>query len=243
MKTLKEEFDLVSAQILARDKILKGVMIRSNRELKRLSDDRLLQEPAKYLANICVELDTKYDVGITLALNWMLDAYFEMEFERRVRKWLTEIYDALKASGATEKNSVELFKGLAFYVPHNEKMIFVHDWDGSSGYLVVVEKHPGNVYVRRIWNKLRRQYGFLNKLTLAHYRKKDFSQHYSDCRDKGHVFTTKMFGGVDHVIWDIGTPMSWFMAINSVWTELVNVEESSGLSNPKSVENHYRNKI
>ena len=237
-----------------RDKVLEKIMTRSNRELKRLSDDKLLSEPAQYLANICVELDAGYGVGTTLTLNWMLDHYFEMEFERRVRAWLTEIYDALKAGGATEKNPVDLFKGLAFCVPHKEKMIFVHDWDGLSGYLVIVEKpilgysafskeHLGDVYVRRIWKKLGRQYGFLHKLTLAYYRKKDFSPRYCDCRDKGHVFTTKFLVGVDHAIWDINVPMSWFMAINGVWTALVNVEASHGLSDLKSVKKYYERKI
>ena len=241
------EFDL--AEFMAnsdeRGERLKKVMTRSNRELKLLDDDRLLDEPAKYLANICVELDAKFDVGITLSLDWMLNQYFEMEFERRVRVWLTEIYDVLKDGGATKKNPVKLFNGFAFYVPHKEKLVFVHEWDGSCGYLVIVEKsilsseHLGNVFVRMIWNRLGRQYGFIHKPTLAYYRKKDFSTQYGDCRDNGHVFTTKFLQGVDHVIWDINAPMRWFMAINSIWTALINVESSYGMSDPESVKNYY----
>ena len=245
---LEKQLTDLKEHLAGADERLKKVMARSNRELKRLDIEEMLTEPAKYLANICVELDAKYPVGTTLALDWMLDNYFEMEFERRVRPWLPEIYEALKAGGATEKNPVELFKGLAFCVPHEDKMIFVHDWEGLSGYLVIMEKpiiaeqHPGNVYVRKIYKKLGRRYGFLHKLTLAHYRKNDFSSEYRDCRDNGHVFTTKFLQGCDNVIWNVGRPMSWFMAINSVWTALVNVESERGLSEPEEVRDYYKRK-
>ena len=246
---LKKELEEMWRLLDDRDGVLKKVMRRSNRELKRLSADNMLEEPSKYLANICVELDAKYDVGITLALDWMLNNYFEMEFDLRVRRFLPEIYTALKVGNYTEKNPDSHFRGLAFYVPHGEKTIFVHGGGAESWrYLVILDK-LGYVHVRKIWNRLGRNcIGSVDRPTLAFYRKKNFapwdapsraSRFYGDCRDAGHVFTTKFLQGVDHVIWDIGTPMSWFMEVNSTWTELVNIKEGCGLSDPESVQKYY----
>ena len=248
-KELQETLEKLKAQFKKRDAVLDKIMARSDRELKRLSGDELLTEPSEYLANICVELDATYNVGTTLALDWMLNSYFEMEFERRVQPWLSEVYEALKAGGYTEKNPVDQFRGLAYYVPHDEKKIFVHE----DSFLVIFDtsKIFEGVYVRSIWPRIRRDcIGHVDHPTLAYYRKRNFAPwevkglpgFYGDCRDRGHVFTFTKFPrtGVDHVIWDIGRPMRWFMAMNSTWTDLVNTEESSGLSDPESVRRHYK---
>lgn len=237
---LKKELDALTARIAKADVVLEEVMTRSNEELKRLCVDEMLAEPAKYLANICVELDTRYPVGITQTLDWMLDNYFEMEFERRVRGWIAEIHGALKNGNHTGKNSIELFKGHAFYVPHDKKTIFVHDGGDEPWQYLVIEDELGSVFVRKIWKRLGYKFGFLDQPTLAYYRKEDFVPVYGDCRDNGHVFTIRPLEGVGYVIWDIGIPMRWFMAMNSTWTELVNVEEYRGLSEPESVENYYK---
>jgi len=246
---LKKELAEMLRQIADRDGVLKKVMVRSNRELNRLRAGEMLGEPAKYIANICVELDAEYGVGTTLTLDWMLDSYFEMEFDRRVRRLLPEIHAALKAGNYTEKNPDSHFRGLAFYVPHDDKTIFVHGGgDESWRYLVIFDK-LGYVYVRKIWNRLGRNcIGNVDRPTLAFYRKQNFapwdaspraSGFYGDCRDEGHVFTTQFLQGVAHVIWNIGIPMSWFMEVNSTWTEMVNIEEVRGLSDPESVQKYY----
>ena len=85
------------------------IMEMSSRALSALRKFDTTDEDSMYLANICVEMDAKYDFGSHLTLDWLVDHYIAMEFERRVEPKLIEIYEALKAGGHNSRDRFEHF--------------------------------------------------------------------------------------------------------------------------------------
>ncbi len=246
---LKEELSKMTKQLDDRQAMEDKIMASSNRTLKRLSHKSLLDEPAKFLANICVELDAEYGVGTTLALDWMLDNYVAMEFERRAYPWFIDIWQALKDGKHTVKNQFDYSDGYeAFYIPHKTmKIVVMGSWWKYSGSKVLVMDNPGHdgyfrkFSVRKIWKRLSQTKWSVERPTLAHWRKKDFKLKYGDCRDPGHIMTYEKMspahaGKCDHVIWDLNEPIRWFFDVNILWTCLCFPEHDSGLTNPEDLE-------
>ena len=240
MAATEAQLAQLRAHLDKRDVNKKRVMASSNRALKMLQADGLLDEPAMYLANICAELDAQYGVGSTLCLDWMLDRYVAMEFERRVHPWFIEIWEALKAGGHTHRNQFEYHADAeAFYIPHETKrLVVMGSWWKYGGSKVLVidntadERHWQKLYVRRIWRRTKLSCGrYMEQPTLSYYRKHDFVMggddgcFYGDSRDRGHIMTYEKLmsqdGNCDKVIWDLQAPIRWFFNVNSLWTQLV----------------------
>ena len=225
--------------------VRRKVLQSSNRALKKLLVDDDTNHAAMYLANICVELDSKFGVGSTLCLDWMLEHYMAIEFERRVYPWFIEIYEALKGNNYIERNKFDYFSDCeAFYIPHESKKIVVMGswWKyGGTKSLSIDNLDNGlfsKFYVRKIWKRTRRNcINTIDQATLSLYKELDFSmkfneehQFYGDCRDNGHVMTYEKRmdndSKCDKVIWDLNVHTQWFFEVNSLWTQLVSDSDS-----------------
>ncbi len=235
MSELNKLSALIDKQCKHRSKVLQS----STRALKRLQTDNDTNKAAIYLANICVELDDKFGVGSTLCLNWMLEHYMVMEFERRIYPRFLEIWEALRNGGYTYKNQYNYFDAEAFYIPHEAKSIIVMgSWWKYGGTKSLVIDDLGCIfnkfYVRKIWKRTRMNcIDNIDRPTLSFYRKFNFvmshdshSTVYADCRDNGHVLTY-VRGLVnnskcDSVIWNLNDHIQWFFQVNSLWDQLVN---------------------
>lgn len=239
MPPSKKQLDNLRKELRKKEVLREDIMIDSNLALKKLSNGNLLTEPAEYLANICVELDVKYDVGSTLTLDWFLEQYIAMEFERRVYKLFVEAWKILKERNHTYKNQYEYFSDAeAFYIPHETKRIIVMGswWSYGGSKVLVIDDTETRLfkkfYVRRIWKKTKLCYDSIEQPTLAYYRKRNFDMgygknqcFYGDCRDPGHIMTyDNSFIGhskCDKVIWDLIGPIRWFFNVNTLWTQLM----------------------
>lgn len=253
----KLELEKALAMMKNRDVRLEKIMKASDRALKKLSSKELLDEPAAYLANICVELDAEYGIGTTLCLDWMLEQYIAMEFERRVHPWFIELWQALVDGKHTQQNQFEYFSDCeAFHIPHESKRIVVMGswWKYGGTKVIAIDDTDNenslfsNFYVRTIWKKSRRDcIGTVDHPTLSCYRKRKFEMKYineprwyGDCRDPGHIMTYEnMFGKgkCEKTIWDLKAPLRWFFDVNSLWTQLVrDPDDGSGLTYPSDLE-------
>lgn len=193
---------------------------------------------AEFLASICNELDEPYGLGEHLCLDWLLDHYIAIEFQRVAYPWMLEIWRYLVKHDHSERNKLEYFNDAEAFFVDRERMIFVcgKSWQRESRYLVIDDnEHFGDrlhhkCYVRRIWRRTRLNcIENVDQPTLRHYRDVGFDMGYhdgkfriyGDCRDYGHVLTYEnMFGKAkcDKVIWDLNTPLRFFFEVNTLWT-------------------------
>lgn len=240
-----KEFKRAEAVMARLSRSRKKWRAESNRTLRRLANKRLHDQAAMFLANICVELDKTFGPGSQLTLEWMLDFYVSMEFERRARPMFIKCWNELRARKHTHKNPFD-YSDLdmsAFYIPHPTKRIVVMgSWHkyGRSKALVIDdadERGKDKVIVRRIWPRSKRNDYYFEQPTLSFYRKLGFKtdgndepRTYGDCRDSGHVLTYDRWAFAckvasaghhcDHVIWNIAEPLHWFSEVGWLWSAL-----------------------
>ena len=188
---------------------------------------------AAFLAKVCHDHDKQYGSGSYLALEWMLDHFMYLEWQRH-RPLFLEIMSRLK--DYSRQRPFEYFNDAeAFSVPAKNKRVLVcgkYADDGSIGYLVIetipIESplmpelwHRPEVRVRRIWPRLGRNcIGVVDRPTLGWYRRHGFEGKYGDARDPGHVLTCDRFGKADKTIWKIHAPQWFFFEINTLHTQL-----------------------
>ncbi len=194
---------------------------------------------AIFLADMCVEWDIDYDMGGALCLEWMLDNYIGMEFERRAQPLISDILLVLKKY--SERKKFYYFNDMeAFLVPHDEKDVFVFgkEWREEPRYLCISESNSifHRFYVRKIWRKTKLNcIGGIDQPTLSEYKKHDFKLgyenglFYGDARDQGHIMTyEKMIwttrgeqpGKCDKVLWGLPEALHWLFLLGSLHNAL-----------------------
>lgn len=212
----------------------------SNQTLKRLKDDETFSwtnDRAKFLANICVQLDRS---GDQLVLEWMIASYLGMSFAKNTYPMFVEIFDKLVENKNTYVNKFEHFKGYAYYIPCKGKRVLVMTNENNDfDWLVIQESNSirDDVFVRKIWPKSKKYYGHLEQPTLQFYRSFNFelTQYpekgtpgyqlvYGDCRDLGHVMSyTSQFGEdkCDQGSGFLTENLRWFFEVGCVHCEVM----------------------
>jgi len=188
-------------------------------------------DQAKFLADICVEFDTDYDVGTHLCLDWMLDNYIAMEFERRVDPLIRDIVKALIPYN--ERNKFEYHHDRHAFLVREGIFVFGFDWRDQSRYLCIDEQNSifRKYYVRNIWRRKKAHAWGIDRPTLSTYRDHDFKfggdngLSYGDCRDPGHVLTYERLlsktGKCDYTTGYLKESLRWFFEINHLHNQLV----------------------
>ncbi len=213
--------------------------------IKQLKKDGDTSNQAEFLANICSHFDDIYGSGRQLCLEWMLDFYISIEFEK-IYPWLREVWQFLIDNNHNIRNKLDYFNDSeAFYIDKDRLICaFGKSWSNETRYLVMDHKEDygtfqtHNCYVRKIWKRSRKNcIGRIDRPTLSHYRKINFNLNfndkagftiYGDCRDNGHVLSYKNYFGnknCDHVMWDINEPLWFFFEVNTLWTQTVGVKD------------------
>lgn len=200
---------------------------------------------AMFLARVGNELDSVYGLGGgQLCLEWMLDYYMAMEFERAY-PWLVAIWKYLVDNEYDQKNKYEYFNDAeAFYV-EAERMICVLGKRYGQRYLVIDDRKPDDhvfshkCYVRHIWPRTKFDcIGGVARPVLRHYSSLNFKMGFSDgplrvygdARDQGHVLTYEKILGkatCDKVIWDVNAPILFFFEVNTLWTQAIGIADES----------------
>lgn len=233
-RPLKELDSLVDADAAKRQKCLAS----AKRASARLKKDGDTDHQAEYLANICSDMDDRFELGSQLCLEWMLDHYMALEFERAY-VCLKAIKTHLVEHGHTERNKLEYFNDSeAFSIDRGGKLtlVFGKHYSDTPRYLVIdnLSYASHRCYVRHVWRRTKLNcIGVVEQPTLKHYKDSSFDvrltkgplqQAFGDARDPGHVLSyEKMFGRgkCDKVIWGIGSHTSFFFEVNTLWTQTV----------------------
>jgi hypothetical protein len=212
-----------------------------------VTDDTDLE--AEFLARICQDIDQRFGLGSQLGLEWMLDHYMALEFERQAYPWVKEIHQYLVDNGHHARNKLEYFNDCeAFYIdPERVVLVCGSYYHLDPRYLVIDE--PGvelvggidqwhSFYVRQIWQRTKLNcINSVEQPTLTHYRRRGFKlrgycekdrfRTYGDARDGGHVLSyERMLGRAkcDHVIWDVNAPMRFFFEVNTLHAQTVGAD-------------------
>lgn len=223
----------------------------SETTLTKLKEYDDTDEQAKFLANICVQLDERFGVGSQLTLEWFVDHYLGGEYFNNIAPKLEELYDMLVEDNHTCANPWSHFKGYAYYVPckaaneYSSKKILVMTNENNENWkwLVIIDENTisENVFVRKIWKKTRLNcINDVDQPTLSFYRKINFdlcfdNDVYGDCRDIGHIMSykslkdinhdggisTKVVGKCDHSLSFIADNIRWFMEVGFLHCEMI----------------------
>lgn len=205
------------------------------------------------LAIACQGLDKKYGIGgDKIVLDWLLDVYVALEFERAY-PLLLKTWKYLIAHKHHEQNGFEYFDCEEAFFLNKDQMVMVMGGgrQDDTRILIVDERSPNQTllplfnrcYVRRIWKRRKRNcIGSIEKPTLADYRALNFKMEYhagppfrlyGDCRDKGHVLTYSKvlspFGSCDKVRWNIQEPMWWLFHVNHLWKQIQLAQQDHSL--------------
>lgn len=233
-RSIKELDSMLDADAAKRRKCL-AVAKRASARLKK---DGTTDHQAEYLANICSDMDGRFGLGSQLCLEWMLDYYMALQFEKAY-PLLQEIKTHLVEQGHTERNKLEYFNDSeAFSINRGGKLtlVFGKHYPDEPRYLVIdeISDWTHRCYVRNVWRRTKLNcIGMVEQPTLKHYRDRNFDMHYrdgdsfrvyGDARDNGHVLTyEKIFGRgkCDKVIWDVGAHTWFFFEVNTLWTQTV----------------------
>lgn len=233
-RTLKELDLMVDADAAKRQKCLTS----AKRASARLKKDGTTDHQAEYLAHICSDMDDRFGLGGQLCLEWTLDYYMALQFDKAY-VWLKEIKTHLVENGHTERNKLEYFNDSeAFSIDRGGKLtlVFGKHYPDEPRYLVIddVSLIGHCCYVRKVWRRTKLNcIGMVEQPTLKHYRDLGFDMHYSDgasfriygdCRDNGHVLTYERMHGrgkCDKVIWDVGAHTWFFFEVNILWSQTV----------------------
>ncbi|KKM86210.1 hypothetical protein LCGC14_1281270 [marine sediment metagenome] len=232
-KELKQSSDYLAKYDAKRNKA-----ITYAKKIVRKLDRENTDIHAEFLAHICNELDTDYGFGSQLCLEWMLDHYVAMEFER-VYPEMLKIWRFLVDNKHNNRNKFEYFNDNEAFFIDRDRMIFVcgKRYEDTPRYLIMSSKKNSFIRefrVRQIWQRTKLDcIKNVEHPTLAHYRKIDFQPHfqevgnfraYGDCRDQGHVLTYQKIGNhsgkCDHTIWDINAPLHFFFEIKILGEQL-----------------------
>lgn len=229
-----EELSLmVDADAAKRQKCLAA----AKRASARLKKDGNTEHQAEYLANICSDMDDRFGLGTQLCLEWTLDNYMALQFEKAY-PLLCQIKTHLVEQGHTERNKLEYFNDCeAFSIDRGGKLtlVFGKQWHDEPRYLVIDETSDWNhrCYVRKVWRRTKLNFRSIVQPTLKHYRDANFDMHYKDgnsfrvygdARDPGHVLSyERMFGRgkCDKVIWDIVAHTRFFFEVSTLWAQTV----------------------
>ena len=222
----------------------------SNRVAKVLKGDHDdTDDQAKFLANICQQLDERFGTGSQLTLEWVIDHYLGLEYHRNIAPKLAEMYNALVKGKHTLRNKAEHFKGYTYYIPTDKSkkvMVMTNENNGDYNkpwsWLVIIDENviSEKVYVRKIWTKTRLDcIQNVDQPTLSFYRKIKFDMCYDngvygDARDRGHVMSLRQdkpydkengvhddveAGKCDHSLWHMDEALRWFFEVGCEHTE------------------------
>lgn len=213
---MSKQMDELTRQVEERNAEAVKVHAFSQSTLTKLKahDDTDMQ--AKFLANICVQLDERFGSS-SLTLEWMVGHYLGMDYHNNVAPQLEALHDKLVDGKHTHVNQWDHFKGYAYYIPckakdeWSSKKVLVMTNENNDGWqwLVIMDENSisKNVYVRKIWKKTRLNcIGSVDQPTLRFYRKIRFDlQHYNhsnlgvygDSRDFGHIMSYKSSKDID----------------------------------------------
>jgi len=251
---MTDELDELSRKMAAHKAEEDRTLAFSERTLNKLKTHDNTNNQAKFLANICFQLDDRFDTGGALTLEWMIDHYLAGEYHNNISPLLNELYDMLVDGNHTCVNKWEHCRGYVYYIPLKNKdewssrkvLIMTNENNYGWDWLVIIDSNiiSENVYVRKIWKKTR--FNSINNIdqpTLSFYRKINFdlcydNDVYGDCRDNGHIMTyessvkwdyetknkTKEVGKCDHSISFLRENLRWFFEVGSLHCEM---EESS----------------
>lgn len=233
-RSIEELDSMLDADYAKRQKCLSS----AKRASARLKKDGTTGHQAEFLANICSDMDDRFGLGRQLCLEWMLEYYMALQFEKAY-VWLQDIKTYFVEHGHTERNKLEYFNDSeAFSIDRGGKLtlVFGKHYHDEPRYLVIDEISSINhrCYVRKVWRRTKLNcIGGVERPTLKHYRDKNFDMHYKDgnsfrvfgdARDPGHVLTyEKIFGRgkCDKVIWDVDAHIWFFFEVNTLWTQTV----------------------
>ena len=191
------------------------------------------------LADICVEGDVQFGLGSTLTLDWLIDNYVAMEYERRVEPKLLYIYEKLKTWDHTDRCKFQHFNDMeAYWIPHDSLQVMVMGKTYGPRYLVIRKEQAftmtkwTSTHVRMIWPRTRRNcINNVDQPTLSYYKDRDFDMSfgndgclYGDSRDPGHILTFENYGGIgkgcDHAHWDLAKTTRWFFDVGCLHTNI-----------------------
>jgi len=201
--------DELSRSVAAHQLATKKALEFSEVTLGKLRKEPDTSNNAKFLANICVQLDVGFGAGSQLTLEWMINNYLGMEYFNNVSSIVDKLYAKLVEGKHTYVNTWEHDSGYVYYIPakrksngHDDMKVMVMtnehlDWS----WLVIVDANiiSEKVFVRKIWKRTVKKYDFTkqpDKATLKFYRdiKFDLSYKndvYGDSRDNGHIMSYK----------------------------------------------------
>lgn len=235
-------YDELSAQLLEREcQQRAGQQYASSiaKRLKQYYPDTNIQ--AEILARVTNQLDQEYGLGSQLCVEWLLDHYVAIEFEKQAYPWLLDIWKYLVEHDHTSRNKLEYFNDCEAFFLDTKRCICVFGsaYSPNARYLVI--DAPGGIFhrcwVRKVWRRTRRSCGrYLERPTVTFYKQHQFDMRYrkgegiyGDCRDPGHVLTYERLlpntsrntnGKCDHTMWNIQEPLRWFFEVNTLWTQI-----------------------
>lgn len=234
---MTQSFEELSLMVDADDEARRKCLASAKRASARLKKVTNTDHQAEFLATICSDMDHRYPMGTQLCLEWMLDHYMALEFEKAY-VCLKAIKTHLVEQGHTERNKLDYgHDSEAFSIDRGGKLtlVFGEHYHNEPRYLVIddVSLIGHRCYVRKVWRRTKLDcIGMVKQPTLKHYRDSGFKtrsmedpfRSYGDARDPGHVLTyEKMFerGKCDKVLWDVGAHTRFFFEVNVLWSQTV----------------------
>ncbi len=197
----QRKLDEMDREMEARKLERQGYLHFADQVQKALGKDQ--DTNAAFLAQICNAQDVHYGLGSQLCLEWMLDHYVALGFERAY-PLIKEIHQFLVAEKHSVRNKLRYFNDSeAFYIdPKRIIMVCGKVYRDEPRYLIMdgVETLNANIrddwhncYVRKIWQRRKlNSIGGVKQPTLSHYRAKNFDPHYTD-EDEKHRFERGWF--------------------------------------------------
>jgi len=212
----------------------KKILKYAERVKRKLDKDKLGSlYKSIFLAKIAKE-NTEMD---HLTMKWMLDHYMG-EYIKEAIPVMNKIHARLIENGYGNRNKYDYFNDCEAFYMAKDRPVFVLGKHYGPKYLVMFnepERIGGNIFVRHIWNRTRKDcIGTVDHATLSYYKKIDFKPRfidsprlYGDCRDYGHVLTYEGWLGnpkCDNVHWDIHNHTAFIFELYSLSKQLFEVD-------------------
>ncbi len=236
----------IGAEVAARAKVHEhwaGEALETSGQLQ-LENDPMCA--AKFLAQVCDSQDEKYGLGSQLCLEWMLEQYMALEFERAY-PWIQQIHKFLVDGEHSIRNKFEYFNDSeAYFIDHPQMvMVWGKTYQDEPRFLLMDRISPKGTdpyyarqrfWVRQIWRQTRKKHGFIQQPTLKHYREKGFDlgykegdnrkldllTTYGDFRDVGHVLSYERMTGrksCEGAISFLPRSVEFFFEVNTLWCQ------------------------